>query len=48
MECRANLLNQLRLAVGPGAVGQQHGGDGSIEVDPQRTAAESQMPNGVR
>lgn len=47
MEGWAGLLDQLRLAVGPGAVGQQHGGDRCVEVDPERTAAKTQMPDGV-
>jgi hypothetical protein len=31
---RAHLAMQLILAVGPGAIGEQHGGNSGLKVDP--------------
>jgi hypothetical protein len=42
------LTNQLALAAGPSAIRQQCNGNPGLQVDPQRTAAEAKMANGMR
>jgi hypothetical protein len=39
----SNLPNQLILPVRPGSVGEQHDGYLGFEVNPKRTAAESEV-----
>ncbi len=47
MEGWTCLANQLAFAIGPGAICQQDNGYVGIEVDPQRTSAESQVSDGM-
>ena len=48
MKSRADLADQLVLAIGPGAVGEQDHGDARIEIDPERAAAVAKMADGMR
>ena len=48
VEGGANRLDRLIPAVGPGAVGEENHGDVGIKVNPQRTAAETQVADGPR
>jgi len=44
----ANLADELGLAVGPGAVGEEDNRDGGVEIDPKGAAAEAEVSNGER
>ncbi len=47
MKGGTNLADELILAVGPGAIGEQNCGDLRVEIDPERTAAKAQVSDGV-
>ena len=45
VKSRPDLANQLALAVGPCAVAEQGYGNPGVQVNPERAAAEAQMPD---